>query len=111
MSDTVQSTTIIEKIEDLGHEALDAIEHGAVWLVGTIATTASNLNKLEANHPLVIAAIAAGEKSAVAHGIPVQEIMDAGQAILTAAKQFAAGLAQPALTPAAKPASTPETSS
>lgn len=98
MSDPTAQPTIIEKLETFGHEALDAIEHGAVWLVGMCATAETSLHNLIGSSSLVQAAIAAGEASATAHGIPVLAIENAGEAILAAAKSFAAGLAQPAPT-------------
>ena len=88
--------TIIEKLESVGHECLTALEHGAAWLVGTVATADTGLHALEATSPLVAAAIAAGEASAVAHGVPVTMIENAGDVLLSLAKQLAAGLAQPA---------------
>lgn len=92
---TTTSPTIIEKLETLGHEALDAVEHAAVWLVGKIATASQSLHDLEASDPLVGEAIQAGIASATAHGVPVAAIENAGDAVVAAAKTFAAGLAQP----------------
>lgn len=92
--------TIIEKLEQYGHDALDQLEHGAAWLVGTVATADVSLHKLEADHPLVAEAIAAGEASLTARGIPVAEIENAGAVLLDLAKQLAAGLASPPPAPA-----------
>jgi hypothetical protein len=102
MSTTTAAATpsIIEKLETAGHEALDAVEHAAVWLVGKIAVSSESLHDLEAASPWVTQAWAAGVASAEAHGIPVTAIENVGAAILTLAKTFAAGLSQPAPVPA-----------
>ena len=88
--------TIVEKLEQLGHEALDAVEHAAVWLVGTVAKGEESLTTLTESSPLLLAAWNAGVASANYHGIPVLAIENAGAAILAAARAFADGLAQPA---------------
>jgi hypothetical protein len=99
MSTTTQPAapvSIIEKLENFGHETLTAIEHGAVWLVGKLAVATDSLHALEADSPWLALAWNAGVASATAHGVPVAAIEDAGSAILAAAKNFAAGLSQPA---------------
>lgn len=88
--------TVVQKLEQLGHEALDAVEHAAVWLVGTVAKAAHSLETLTADHPLLQAAWQSGVASATAHGVPVVAIENVGEAILTVARQFADGLSQPA---------------
>lgn len=91
--------TIVGKLEMWGHESLDAVEHAAVRLVGWCATTEQSLMTLAADHPILQTMWDEGVKSAEAHGVPVVEIEDVGSAILAAAKQFAAGLSQPAPAP------------
>jgi hypothetical protein len=88
--------TIVEKLEQMGHEMLDAVDHAAVWLVGTVAKGEQSLATLAADSPLLQAAWQAGVASATAHGVPVTAIENVGAAILAAAKQFADGLSQPA---------------
>lgn len=97
--------TVITTLENLGHAMMTAAEHAAAWLVGTVAQGETALNALEADSPLVATAIAAGEASALAHGIPVPAIAVAGEEVLALAKDLAAGLAQPA--PAAAAATAP----
>ena len=99
---TTAPQTLFEKIEAVGHEALTAVEHGAAWLVGTVATAEQSLSTLEANSPLVKTAIDAGIASAQAHGVPVGAIETIGEEILALAKQFAGSLTAPP--PAPSPA-------
>jgi hypothetical protein len=96
LTETPAPLTIVEKLEQLGHEALDAVEHAAVWLVGTVAKGEQSLATLAAESPLLQAAWRAGVASATAHGVPVAAIENVGSVILEAARQFADGLAQPA---------------
>jgi hypothetical protein len=98
MSDPVVTAplTIVEKLEQLGHEALDAVEHAAVWLVGKAATTEASIETMVTGDPWLEAAWTAGVASATAHGVPVLAIENIGESILAAARQFAAGLTQPA---------------
>jgi hypothetical protein len=98
MSGTAAKLTIIQKLEQFGHTSLDDLEHGAVQLVGMAATAETSLNALEASSPLVAKAVQMGLDSAAAHGVPVSGIANAAQVVLDLAKQFAAGLAQPAPT-------------
>jgi hypothetical protein len=91
--------TIIETLEAEGHAALSAIQHGAAWLVGKVATAETSLHALEAASPLIAEAVAAGEAAATAHGVPVQAIENAGELVLAEAKTLADGLSQPAQTP------------
>ncbi len=91
-------SSIILKLEELGHESLTAVEHSAAWLVGRAATTTQSLTDLTESSPLVKQAWVSGVASATAHGIPVAEIEHVGEAILSAARQLAAGLSQPAPT-------------
>jgi hypothetical protein len=96
--------SVINTLENVGHAAMTAVEHAAAWLVGTIATAETSLASLEATSPLVAEAIAAGEASAQAHGVPITAIADAGSAVLTAAKELAADLSSaPAVAPARRP--------
>ena len=88
--------SIIEKLEQEGHQALTALEHAAVWLVGTVATAETGLHKLEADNPLLATAIQMGIASATAHGVPLTGLEALGNAVLDLAKDLAAGLAQPA---------------
>ena len=95
MSQTMPAPlTIVQKLEQIGHEGLDAVEHAAVWLVGNIAKAEASLTALTANSPWIEAAWQSGVASATAHGIPVVAIENVGEAILAAARQFADGLAQ-----------------
>lgn len=98
--------SLIETLEEKGHEALTAVEHAAAWLVGKVATADVSLHALEASSPLVAEAIAMGEASARAHGIPIDAIENVGEAVLDAAKALAAGLSQPAPEPAPEGAAT-----
>jgi hypothetical protein len=94
--------TIVTKLETLGHKALTAVEHAAVRLVGDVATDATALQDVLASSPMYQTAWAAGQASAVAHGIPVVAIEDAFTAVMAAAQQFVTSLKQPA--PVAPPA-------
>jgi hypothetical protein len=96
MSAAVTTPTIIEKLEQFGHEALDAVEHAALRVVAYCAATETSLQAMTAAHPLLLMAWDAGVASATAHGIPVLAIENIGAAVLAAAKQFVAGIAQPA---------------
>jgi len=103
-TDTTAPISIITKLENFGHEALDAIEHGAVWLVGEVSQTTDSLHELGTTRPWLVEAWNAGLAAAEAHGVPlgaISGIEDVGAAILAAAKTFAAGLAQlaPTVTP------------
>ena len=94
--------TIIETLETEGHEAMTAAEHAAAWLVGKIAVAEQSLASLEADSPLVAEAIAAGEASAVAHGVPLPAIKTLGGEVLTLANELATGLSSlPPVAPAA----------
>jgi len=100
MSQTVQhpapaSLTIFEKLELYGASALSAVEHAAVRLVGDVASAETSLQSLAANSPLVQAAWAAGQASAVAHGVPLPMIEHAAEAVLAEAKNFVRALSQP----------------
>lgn len=103
MSQTQEPTapSIVQKLEQLGHQALDAAEHAAVRLVGEVAVAETSLLKLEASSPLVKMAIDSGLQSARNYGIPVDGIIVAGEDVLALAKNFAAGLAQPPAPPPA----------
>ncbi len=96
--------TIIEKLEQFGHETLTDLEHAACRLVGDITMASTALDELEATSPLVRVAIDAGIASANAHGVPLTLLANAGEAVLALAKELAASLSQPA--PAASPAAT-----
>jgi hypothetical protein len=89
-------TTIIETLETEGHAALTWAQHAAAWLVGTVAVGEASLAKMEADDPLIAAAIEAGLQSAVAHGVPVTAIADMAGVVLGLARDLAAGLSQPA---------------
>jgi hypothetical protein len=104
MSESTPDLSIVEKLEQLGHEALTAVEHAAVWLVGKLAVANASLHDLETTSPWLRSAWDAGLASATAHGVPVVAIENVGEAILTAAKEFAAGLSQPAPTAPTLPA-------
>jgi hypothetical protein len=88
--------TIVEKLEQFGHETLDAVEHAALRVVAYCASTETSLKAMTAAHPLLLMAWDAGVASATAHGIPVIAIENIGGAVLAAAQQFAAGLSAPA---------------
>jgi hypothetical protein len=88
-------TTIFDKIETEGHAALTDLEHGAVWLVGAVAKAETSLSALEASSPLISSALAAGRASALAHGVPIAAIEDAGAVLLSLAGRFAASLTAP----------------
>jgi hypothetical protein len=94
------SMTIVQKLEQIGHEGLTAVEHAAVWLVGKVAVAEESLTTLTASSPLISEALAAGIASAEAHGVPVVQIENAGETVLAAATAFAASLSQPAPSPA-----------
>ena len=105
MSQTVTpapALTIVQKLEQLGHAVLDAVDHAAIRLVGFCATTEQSLQTLESNSPILKLVWDAGVASATAHGIPVAAIEDVGAKILAAAKAFAEdGLSAPAPLPPA----------
>jgi hypothetical protein len=107
MSPTTATLTIVERLEQVGHEALTAVEHAAVWLVGKLATAETSLLALEADSPWLAEAWAEGVKSAEFHGVPVAAIENVGAAIMTAAVSFAAGLQQTAPVVAPVPAPVP----
>jgi len=101
---TTTTPTLFDKIETVGHEFLSAVEHAAAWLVGKVASADTSLHALEAASPLVAEAIAAGEASAAAHGIPVVAIEGAGETVLGLAKQLAGSLSAPPPAPVRQPA-------
>lgn len=91
--------TLFEKLEAEGHAALTAIEHGAVKLVGWLATISINLSALTGSSSLVQEALAEGIRSAEAHGIPataISSLEEAGSEVLHLATQFASSLSAPA---------------
>jgi hypothetical protein len=94
--------TLLDKVEAEGQAALTAVEHGAAWLVGKAAQSATALSGLEASHPMVAEALQAGNAWAAAHGVPVAAISTAAASLLAAAQAFAGEL-----TTAAPPAATP----
>jgi hypothetical protein len=100
MSTDIQPT-IIQKLETVGHESLDAVEHAAAWLVGKVAMCGESLQTLEKSSPLFAEAWTAGVTAAEAHGVPVVEVEDVFVAVMTAAKTLAAGLSQTAPSAAA----------
>ena len=78
MSQTVTpapALTIVQKLEQLGHAVLDAVDHAAIRLVGFCATTEQSLQTLESNSPILKLVWDAGVASATAHGIPVAAII------------------------------------
>lgn len=95
MSDTTAPLTIVEKLEQLGHEALTAVEHAAVRAVGFAAKAETSLKTLLADNVYVRDLWDAGVASANAHGIPVTAIEDIAGEILAAAEAFIASLTQP----------------
>lgn len=104
MSETVADApklTIVQKLEQMGHQALDATEHAAVRLVGEVAVLDTSLHNLEASSPLVQMAIQSGLQSARNYGIPVDALEVVAEDVLAAAKAFAAGLAEPPASSAA----------
>jgi hypothetical protein len=92
--------SIITTLENEGHKALTAIEHAGAWLVGAVAQAEVSLSSLEASSPLIAQAIAAGEDSATAHGVPIVAVEDGFNAVMTAAKELASGLTAPPPAPA-----------
>jgi hypothetical protein len=98
--------SIITTLEAEGHKALTAIEHAGAWLVGAVAQAEVSLLSLEKSSPLIAEAIAAGEASATAHGVPIVAVEDGFNAVMAAAKELAAGLTQPPA-PAAPAAANP----
>lgn len=87
--------SIITTLETEGQKAWTAIEAAGAWLVGVVAQTEHTLTSLEASSPLVAEAVAAGEAAATAHGVPVVAVENIGEAVITAAKELAAGLTVP----------------
>ena len=90
----MDGTSILTKLEDVGRSGLTWIEHGAAYLVGAAAAAEQSLQSLEAASPLVKVAIDAGRAAAMSHGVPLDAIEGAGDAVLEAAKALAAGLTQ-----------------
>lgn len=88
--------TLVEKLEILGHQALDWTEHAAIRLVGECAEATTALQNVERSSPLFLAVCEAGKASAIAHGIPIVPIEDEFTAVMAKAQQFVAGLKQPA---------------
>ncbi|HEY3848367.1 MAG TPA: hypothetical protein VGL95_14770 [Acetobacteraceae bacterium] len=93
--------TIIEKIELYGHKELDAVEHAAVRLVGEAADAETSLKTVLSSSPMFQTCWAAGQASAIAHGIPVVAIENEFEAVMAKAQEFVAGLKSP---PPAPPA-------
>lgn len=93
--------TLFEIIEAKGHTWLTAVEHAAVRLVGDVATAETSLSKIEESSPMFRDAWVAGQASAAAYGVPVMQIEGVFNAVMAAAKQFAASLSSPPPTPAA----------
>lgn len=93
--------SIITKLEQEGHDAFDQVEHAVAWLAGKLITARASLRDLSATHPLVADAIAAGEASLRARGIPVDTIEDIGNKVLDGVQAFADGLSSPPPAPAA----------
>jgi hypothetical protein len=87
--------TIIETLEMFGHAQLTNVQHAAAWLVGKVAWGEASLQTLEKTSPLVALAMAAGEASATAHGVPIVAIEGLAGEVLAMAKELAAGLAGP----------------
>lgn len=87
--------TIVEKLEQLGHETLTAIEHAAVQAVGWAAKEEASLQTLLKDNTFVRMVWDMGVASANAHGVPVTSIENIGEEIETAARQFIASLTAP----------------
>jgi len=87
--------SIITTLEAEGHKALTAIEHAGAWLVGAVAQAEVSLLSLEKSSPLIAEAIAAGEASATAHGVPIVAVENVAEAVISAAKELASGLIAP----------------
>lgn len=68
-----------------------AIGHAAAWLVGWAAFAEQDVQKIEADSPLVKAAIVAGEAAAAAHGVPVGAIETAAEDVLALARKVSGG--------------------
>jgi hypothetical protein len=104
MSTTATKLTIIQTLENYGHEALSLAQHGAAWLVGECAKGSTALAGLEASSPWIESAIQAGTAAANAHGIPMVALEGIGSEILALAKELANGLSAPAPGVAVTPA-------
>jgi hypothetical protein len=100
--------SIVQKLEQYGHEALTAVDHAAIRLVGFCATTEQSLANLTAESPILKLVWDAGVASATAHGIPVMAIENVFSQVLAAAQAFATdGLSQTAPIATADPVAAP----
>jgi hypothetical protein len=73
--------------------AATAAEHAVAWLLGMAVVARKDVQTLEAESPLVKAAIIAGEAAASAHGVPVAAIVTGADAVLALAQQIEAARA------------------
>jgi hypothetical protein len=99
--------SIITTLENEGHAALTAIQHGAAWLVGKVASAETALASLTASDPIIAEAVAWGEAAATAHGIPIVAVENIFTAIMAAAQELVAGLTAPPPAPVAANPATP----
>lgn len=77
MSTSTANLTIVEKLEQFGHEALAAVDHAAMRLVAFCATTEANLLTMEETYPFVKQALDWGNATASAYGLPMVPIENA----------------------------------
>ena len=82
--------TLLATLEAEGAAAISADRHAAAWLVGTAAEAQTDLSKVEADNPLVAAAITAGVGAAKEHGVPVDQINATAEDVLKLAQEIAA---------------------
>jgi hypothetical protein len=95
MSTTTENLTIVQKLEQYGHEALTAVDHAAMRLVAFCATTEANLLTIEETYPFVKQALDWGNAAAAAYGLPMVPIENALASVLAAARAFADPPAMP----------------
>lgn len=80
-------------LTSLGHWAATAdaaLAHAAGWVLGKLDAAKADLATLEAGSPLVAEGLAAAQTYAVAHGVPVAALENAGSALLTLVQKVAA---------------------
>lgn len=104
----VAAMTIVEKLEELGHEALTVEEHAAAWLSGRIIAGETTFVALKAASPLFAMAVNSAIQSVTVHLGVTPAVADvAFEAVMSLIGQLGGSLSAPA--PVAPPAPSPAT--
>lgn len=82
------SLDLIGAVEADIASAATVLEHGVAWLVGMVQVAKTDVQKLEADSPLVAAAINAGKAAAAASGINIAGIELAASELLAYAQKI-----------------------